>query len=220
MSVVAASAPAPCPRLVLGFFPSWRNPAFPGGVDVPAPCPVLGFPSDRCVAAAARPLLLPTARRGGAPAFSPQPWHAAAKWKQKPQEGGGWPCLQSTPASSSFESALRGSRGKGPQCPWHRRRAGQVARQGCSPGRLVCPRAGQRCPSPFPRPPPVPRALALGVRASRAARPRPVPRAGLAGPAASLGGSVDRRRGVKRREEKRIRDGGENGDCQAGSTRR
>jgi hypothetical protein len=56
-------------------FLSWRDPAFPGGVDVLALCPVLGSSSDWCVAAAARPLLLPTARRGGTPAFSPNPGH-------------------------------------------------------------------------------------------------------------------------------------------------
>jgi hypothetical protein len=32
------------------------------------------------------------------------------------------------------------------------------------------------------------------VRAGRAVQPRPVPRAGMAGPATRLGGSVDRRR--------------------------
>jgi hypothetical protein len=67
--VVAASAPAPCPRLILGFSPSRHGSVLPGGEDDLAPGPSLGSPFDRCVAAAAHPLLLPTARRGGTPAF-------------------------------------------------------------------------------------------------------------------------------------------------------
>jgi hypothetical protein len=88
----------------------------------------------------------------------------------------------------SFETTQRArGGGKSPQCPWRRRRAGAGGAPGLRPRRLGCSRAGQSCPSPFSRPPPVPRASNLGVRANRAARPRPVSRAGLAGPAARPG---------------------------------
>jgi hypothetical protein len=65
--------------------------------------PVLGSFLEWRVAAAARPLLSPTAwRGGGAPAFSLNPVLTAVRWKRKPQEGGGRLALPPWPSALSF----------------------------------------------------------------------------------------------------------------------
>jgi hypothetical protein len=105
---------------------------------------------------------------------------------------GVWLVLPPNPAGlPSFETTQR-ARGRGNlhSAPGAAAERGQVALQGCARGASDARGRGKVALHLFPRPPPVPRASNLGVRANRAARPRPVSRAGLAGPAARLGGSV------------------------------
>jgi hypothetical protein len=114
-----------------------------------------------------RLLLPPTARRGGgAPALS----LGALGFTVDEETPNGAVGFASRHRLSLLLNWRRGgSRGNVPKCPWHRRRAGQVARQGHRPERLGCPRAGQIRPSPFllGRTQLRRRVPALGVRAGR-----------------------------------------------------
>jgi hypothetical protein len=92
----------------------------------------------------------PTAWRGsGAPAFSFLPGHTAEQWWTKTPMG----VVGLAFPSNCLLPLLKPRRGtswrKSPWCPWHRRRAGQVAHLGCARGALDARGRGQSCPSPF-----------------------------------------------------------------------
>jgi hypothetical protein len=98
--VVAASSPASGPLLV-HVLDSWRGTVYLGGDDVLVPGPgprLLPHPAQRSGGA---PVPSPTAQRGGgAPAFSLGA-HGLTVEEETPN-GGGWLCLQATPAPLSF----------------------------------------------------------------------------------------------------------------------